>query len=38
MKPDLREALKTKVLVGDGAMGTFFYTGWDFRSEFRMRK
>ncbi|MBE9912669.1 bifunctional homocysteine S-methyltransferase/methylenetetrahydrofolate reductase [Paenibacillus donghaensis] len=25
MKPDLRKALKTQVLVGDGAMGTFLY-------------
>jgi homocysteine S-methyltransferase len=25
MKPDLREALKQRVLVGDGAMGTYLY-------------
>ncbi len=25
MKPDLREALRRGVLVGDGAMGTYLY-------------
>lgn len=25
MKPDLREALKTRILTGDGAMGTYLY-------------
>ncbi|GJM68849.1 hypothetical protein HMSSN036_10650 [Paenibacillus macerans] len=25
MKPDLREALKNEVIVGDGAMGTYLY-------------
>ncbi|ALS27462.1 homocysteine methyltransferase [Paenibacillus sp. 32O-W] len=25
MKPDLREALQTRILIGDGAMGTYLY-------------
>ena len=25
MKPDLREALQTRILTGDGAMGTYLY-------------